>query len=467
MRLITLFFIFSMTIVRAFSQQQYPITFQQLKEYEGLYEYRNQSPFKIAASPKNIHLYAIINDVKFELAHLGKDLFISQAQEKIQFFRNSSNEVIGYILDDTRFKLLSKEVKFPNELWYVRMDTLKGYTYVQPKAIDDGLQTGSINKSGLDTSLLNEMMLKIINGTYPNVHSVLIIKDGKLVFEEYFYEYTREKLHETRSATKTFISALAGIAIDKGYIKNTDETVLSFFPEYTIKNNSDAKKRITIEDLLTNQSGLDCDITNPKSEGHENKMNNSDDWVKFTLDLPMIENAGNIGRYCSGTTIVTGRIIEKQTKMTLPEFAKLTLFKDLGIRNYVWNFKPDKSSTETICEVFLNSRDMAKFGLLFLNKGRWDDKQVISTDWVRQSLSKHSVIQGVDYGYFWWIKYLDADGVRYFGKAAQGNGGQKIFIWEEQNMVTVITGGNYNVQSPSDELISKYILPAFNKKTEK
>ena len=110
-----------MTIVRAFSQQQYPVTYQQLKEYEGLYEYRNQSPFKIAASPKNMQLYAIINDVKFELTHLGKDLFISQAQEKIQFFRNSSNKVIGYILDDTRFKLLSKEVKFPIQLWYARM----------------------------------------------------------------------------------------------------------------------------------------------------------------------------------------------------------------------------------------------------------------------------------------------------------------------------------------------------------
>jgi hypothetical protein len=123
-----------MTIVRAFSQQQYPITFQKLKEYEGLYEYRNQSPFKIAASPKNVQLYAIINDVKFVLTYLGNDLFISQAQEKIQFFRNSSNKVIGYILDDTRFKLLSKEVKFPNQLWYARMDTLKGYTYVQPES---------------------------------------------------------------------------------------------------------------------------------------------------------------------------------------------------------------------------------------------------------------------------------------------------------------------------------------------
>lgn len=464
MKKISLFLILIQATVPAFSQQQYPITYKELKEFEGVYEYRNQSPFKIAASPKNIQLYAIINDVKFELTHLGNDLFISQAREKIQFFRNSSNKVTGYILDDARFKLLSRKVSFPIELWYPRIDTLGGYTYVQPQALDDGLQTGSVYKSGLDISLLNEMMLKIINGAYPNVHSVLVIKDGKLVFEEYFYEYNQEKLHELRSATKSFVSALAGIAIDKGYLKGTDQTVLSFFPEYSIKNNSEAKKRVTIENLLTNQSGFDCDITNPKSEGHENKMNNSEDWVKFTLDLPMTEDAGSVGRYCSGTTIVTGRIIEKQTKMTLPAFAKQTLFKDLGIKNYIWNFKPDRSSTETICEVFLNSRDMAKFGLLFLNKGRWNDRQVISADWVERSLSNHSVIQGVGYGYFWWIKYLDADGVRYYGKAAQGNGGQKIFIWEEQNMVTVITGGNYNAQSPSEELISKYILPAFNKK---
>ncbi|MEJ7738511.1 MAG: serine hydrolase [Chitinophagaceae bacterium] len=390
-----------LTTITAFSQQQYSIfTYRQLKEFEGQYEYRNQSPFKIAASPKDTLLYAIINDTKFELTLIGKDLFISKAQEKIQFFRDSSNKIIGYILDDTKFKLLSKKVKFPKELWYVRIDTSKGYNYVQPKNTKDGLATGNIDKSGLDIALLNEMMLKILNGTYPNVHSVLIIKDGKLVFEN----------------------------------------------------------------LLTNQSGLDCDITNPKSEGHENKMNNSDDWVKFTLDLPMIDSAGSMGRYCSGNTIVAGRIIEKQTKMALPEFAKQTLFKDLGIKNYVWNFKPDKSSTETICEVYLNSRDMAKFGLFYLNKGQWNGKQVISSDWIKQSLTKHSAVQGVDYGYFWWIKYLDADGVRYYGKAAQGNGGQKIFIWEEQNMVTVITGGNYNAQSPSDELIKKYILPAFNKK---
>lgn len=106
---------------------------------------------------------------------------------------------------------------------------------------------------------------------------------------------------------------------------------------------------------------------------------------------------------------------------------------------------------------------MAKFGLLYLDKGSWNGKQIISKDWVNQSLKKYSIVQGVDYGYLWWNKYLDANGIRYYTYAAQGNGGQKIYLFQEQNMVIVITGGNYNSPSPSDELIKKYILPAFNK----
>jgi CubicO group peptidase (beta-lactamase class C family) len=222
--------------------------------------------------------------------------------------------------------------------------------------------------------------------------------------------------------------------------------------------------KLTIENLLTNQSGLDCDITNEKAEGNETKMYNSDDWVKFSLDLPMVDIPGGKGMYCTGNSIILGRIIEKQTKQPLTEFAHQTLFAPLGITKVKWQFKPDKSSAETFCQLNLRPRDLAKFGLLYLNKGNWNGNQIISSDWCAQSLKKHSVIQGVDYGYQWWIKYIDADGVRYYGKAAQGNGGQKIYIWEQQNMVTVVTGGNYNTQSPSDELIRKYILPAFNKK---
>jgi CubicO group peptidase (beta-lactamase class C family) len=446
-----------------FSQSKYPVTYQQLKEFEGLYEYTNQTTLKIAASPKDTLLYAIINESRYALTPLNKDLFQNMTKDKVIFFRDKSNKITGYSVGNDTFHLLSNKVNFPKEMWFARIGNM-GYSYKKPPKLKDGLLTGELVKTGLNKALLTEMTKKIIDGTYPNVHSVLIIKDGKLVFEEYFYEYDRSKLHELRSATKSIISALTGIAIEKGFIKSKNETILPFFPEYNLNNNTNEKKKITIEHLLTNQSGLDCDITDPESEGNETVMSNSDDWIKFTLDLPMIDSAGGKGRYCSGNPITMGRVIEKTTNQPLPEFAKQTLFKDLGINNFKWDFKPDKSSSETFCQIYLNSRDMAKFGLLYLNKGKWNGKQVISPDWIEQSLTKHSVVQGVNYGYLWWIKYLDVDGVRYYGKAAQGNGGQKIYIWEDQNMITVITGGNFNTQSPSDEIIRKYILPAFNRK---
>jgi len=466
MRKIYFLLILLFTSQLSFSQQLYKLTYEQLKEFEGLFEYTNHTTLKIAASPKDTLLYAVINESRYKLVPSGKDLFLDMTNNKVQFVRNKSNAIAGYVLEKDTFKLLDKNVVFPRSIWYPRPTSSKDftYTYQQPKDFKDGLSTGDIEKSGLDKALLSQMMQKIVDGTYPNVHSVLIIKDGKLVFEEYFYEYNKDSLQELRSASKSFVSALTGIAIEKGFIQSKNVPVLSYFPEYTFNNSSEAKNRITIENLLTNQSGLDCDVSNDKSEGNETKMSNSNDWIKFTLDLPMVDTPGGKGMYCSGNPITLGRIIEKATKQPLPEFAKENLFAPMSIKKLKWSFKPDISSAETFCQLYLRPRDMAKFGLLYLNKGNWNGKQIIPTDWVKQSLMKHSTVQNVDYGYLWWIKYLDADGVRYYGKAAQGNGGQKIYIWEQQNMVTVITGGNYNTQSPSDELIRKYILPAFNKK---
>jgi CubicO group peptidase (beta-lactamase class C family) len=458
--------ILMLTIFYCYSQQKYKVTYGQLKEYEGLYEYLNNTTLKIAASPIDTVLLCIINESRYPFTSFSKDVFLNASKDKIRFFRNNKNKIAGYYSGIDTFNLLSKKVSYPKIMWYPRLNTPKNYKYlyVQPQNDNDGLATGNLANTGLDISLLNKMMQKIVDGTYPNVHSVLIIKDGKLVFEEYFYEHNKNKLHELRSATKSFISALTGIAIEQGYIKSKNEKVLSYFPEYTFQNNTDAKKKITIENLLTNQSGLDCDTYNSKAVGNESVMAYKDDWIQYSLDLPMNDSAGGIGQYCSSNPIILGRIIEKATKMAVPEFAAQTLFKALEIKNYVWNFKPDKSSGETFCQVNLRSRDMAKFGLLYLNNGLWNGSQVISKEWVQQSLDRHSVVAGLDYGYLWWTKYLDANGVRYYGKLAQGNGGQKIYIFKELNLVTVITAGHYNMQSSSNEINAKYILPAFNKK---
>jgi CubicO group peptidase (beta-lactamase class C family) len=209
---------------------------------------------------------------------------------------------------------------------------------------------------------------------------------------------------------------------------------------------------------------LNYDISDPKSAGDETKMNYSDDWIRYTLDLPMIDTPGGKGRYASGNPIILGRIIEKASGRSLSAFANENLFKPLGIKNYKWNFKPDKTSAEDFCQLYLRPRDMAKFGLMYLNGGKWGQRQVVPASWVQASFSKHSMVQNVSYGYLWWLKYLEKDGIRYNGIAAQGNGGQKIFLFPDEELVVVTTGGNYNSQSPADELILTYVLPSFNKK---
>jgi CubicO group peptidase (beta-lactamase class C family) len=455
--------IFLFTFFFSFSQKQNKISYKQLKDYEGVYDYAGHLKVSFAASPKDTALVAIINQSEYVLKNESPDVF-STRYDTIRFLRDSHTVPLAYISKGDTFKLISKDVFFPETMWYPRLKGKDRYEYKIPENLHDGLPVGNISKTIRDTMLLKEMMRKIISGIYSNVHSVLIIKDGKLVFEQYFYQYTKDSLQEMRSASKSFFSALTGIAIDKGFIKSRNKKVLSYFPEYTLKNMTDAKKQITVENLLTQQTGLDCDISNSKSAGDETLMDYSDDWVKFTLDLPMIDIPGGNGRYCSGNPITLGRIIEKTTNMPLLEFAKNNLFKPLGFTNYKWYFKPDRSNAENYCQLYLTPREMSKFGWLYLNNGIWNGKQLISSDFITQSFEKHSVIQGVDYGYLWWLKYLDAEGVRYYTKAAQGNGGQRIYILKEQNMVVVITGGNYNSQSPSDELMKKYILPAFNKK---
>jgi CubicO group peptidase (beta-lactamase class C family) len=331
-----------------------------------------------------------------------------------------------------------------------------------PRDRKDGLRVGSLDGSGLDPARIEAMVQGIARGDYPDVHSVLVVKSGALVLEEYFYEYSPDTLHPLRSATKSVVSALAGVAIDNGLLAGVHEPVLPHFePQYgRIENVTDAKRRITLEHLLTNSSGLDCDDYDPKSAGNESLMGRADDWVKFILDLPMIEEPGGTPRYCSGGVITTGRIIEKVSGMPLEAFARRHLFDPLGIRPFEWRFEPDRSSSETFCQVSLRPRDMAKFGLLFLHGGQWNGRRVLSKEWVEASTRPHTIVDNTDYGYLWWRPYLDVGGRRHHAILATGNGGQKIYLWPELDMIVVLTGGNYNRQSPAKELLTRDILPA-------
>ena len=245
---------------------------------------------QFAQSPKDGVFYAIIDEARYPLTTIGKGVFKDREGSRIVFERGKGNHIAGYHLHEakaTNFFHRISNADFPKTMWSARGGIGSApyqFQYSIPQKLNDGLEAGSLREAGLNPALIEEMVEQIANETHKNVHSVLIIRNGKLVLEEYFYQYDQSKLHQLRSATKSVVSALVGIALDKKLIKSKDEAVLSFFPEYQIKNVSPEKRAITIEDLLTNQSGLDCDDSDQASPGNELKMGISPDWIKFSFE---------------------------------------------------------------------------------------------------------------------------------------------------------------------------------------
>lgn len=332
--------------------------------------------------------------------------------------------------------------------------------------LNDGINTASLSSAFVNNDPINTMMQKTIAGNYPNIHSILLYKKGELALEEYFYGYGVDTLHQLRSATKTIIGTLIGIAIDQGYIKSEKDLLLPYFEElYPVLSRMDSlKKRITIEDFLTYEHGLACVNNNPQSPGNELSMMESDDWVKFTLDLPMVEAPGNHATYCTGTALALGKLLELATGENIESFAEKNLFTPLGIDQYQWRFAPDSSSREHFSQLYMRPRDLVKIASLYLNQGKWNNRQIISPDWIEKSFKQHNP----EFGYMWRHKRFHLNGKTYKAMLATGNGGQKIYVWPAQDMVLVFTGGNYNYYSlygkstPPDEMIQQYILKSIS-----
>ncbi|WPV70271.1 serine hydrolase [Chitinophaga sp. LS1] len=432
--------------MRIFTTALILLTIHAHAQYNGTYEYSDPATLQIATSPKDHQLYAIIKESKYLLKVYNKDTFLNGSNQQV-IFKRDNNKITGYTVDGHTYRRLNNTVTFQ---WYARKDT--HWNYRIPADRHDGLTPGSLNTSGVDTARIHTLISRIIDNSYPDVHSILLVKDGKLILEEYFYGYTENTTHQLRSATKSVSSAMIGLAIQKGLINSVQDKVVSFFPDYNITDS--IKNTITIRDLMTQQSGFACDDTDPNSPGNEVKIYPTDDWIKYILNLPMTHIPGTTAAYCSGNTLLIDRIVEKASGQSLSAFAKDNLFAPLGITRFKWNFQPDKTQQDEFGQLYLRPRDMAKIGMLFLNKGKWKEKQLIPEAFVQESFSKQSVVEDIDYGYTWWLETLK----NIPGIAAKGNGGQRIFIWPGLNMVAVITAGNYNQQSPANRLLIECVL---------
>ena len=286
------------------------------------------------------------------------------------------------------------------------------------------------------------------------------------MLEEYFYGYNPERPHQLRSATKTIVGALAGIAIDQGAIAGAQEPVLPHMGYSSYDNSEPRKASITVGDFLSMSSGLDCNDHSSTSPGRKTLIDDKPDWVKATLDLPLINPPGTKAYYCSGGVAVIGRLIENTTHMKLPDYAQASLFGPLGIprANWKWNYDLTNADKE-YSQIHMRPRDMLKLGVLYLNGGRWQGRQVISESWVRTSLAEHSHVDNVSYGYWWWRPWLNVDtpsGPQHVDViAAQGNGGQKIYLVSQYDLVAAFTAGGYNAEStPPNTVMATIVLPA-------
>jgi CubicO group peptidase (beta-lactamase class C family) len=321
----------------------------------------------------------------------------------------------------------------------------------------------------LDSRPLNDLVDLMREGNvYRDLHSLLIVRNGYLVLEEYFGGYHADSLHTLQSVSKSFASALMGIAIEQGKIRDVEEKILDFFPNIRdIQNLDDRKRLIRLKDLLTMRSGTDY------REGYDgsphDRLNHLDGgWDRFYLNRPMVSRPGSRFQYDSGGVILMSAILKNRAGMHADGFADLSLFPPLGISKRDW-FKNEEGHPHTGGGLDLLPRDMAKFGLLYLRGGKWEDQQVVPAWWVEESFKKHVSFSDrrsghdIGYGYLWWILEPDPDGsgkVNIF--AAKGFMGQYIFVIPEHDMVVVVTGGarsGSDMRRPVDFLYS-HILPS-------
>jgi CubicO group peptidase (beta-lactamase class C family) len=430
----------------------------------------------------------------------GSRLFVEQDGTTVKFLEN--NEGKPGIVHVAKLSAAGDEISMP---WpEVGMDVkLKrvaeapagflprqgtaAYSYAAPAQKPDGWTTAAADTVGFDTNALQAAVQQIINTDpserRPNlVHSLLVARKGRLVLEEYFYGADAAAIHDLRSAGKTFSNVMLGAVIGRGQVKSEVETLVPILsPAMTLANPSAQKERITLAHLMTHTSGLACDDSNQDSPGNEDTLQSQPEanWWAYAAGLPMVAEPGKRYAYCSAGMNLVGAALTLRSGQWLPELFHDTIARPLQFGTYAWNLMPTGEGYMGGGARLL-SRDLLKLGQLYLGKGAWNGKRIVSPEWVERSTTPHVVINeastgldtetlqntypgGAD-GYAWHIFQIDVDGRKYTSYEASGNGGQMVVVVPELDLAVAMTGGNYNQGFIwgrwRDEIIGKQIIRA-------
>ncbi|URC14240.1 serine hydrolase [Flavobacterium sp. B183] len=324
-----------------------------------------------------------------------------------------------------------------------------------------------VSNFAFDKKKIEKLNAAIASYNLKEITSIVVVYDKKLLFEEYFNDANRNTLHDTRSAGKSFASTLAGIAINDGYLKNENQTLDQFYDLKSFANYNSKKDNVKIKDLLTMSAAFEGSDQNSDSPGNEENMYPSDNWVKFTLDLPMDKSKTNGGQwdYFTAGVVLLGDIIHKSVPGGLEKYADEKLFKPLNITHYQWQYTPQKVAN-TAGSLQMTSLDYAKYAQLYQNNGLWKDKQILTADWIQKTLTHQIQIperQNEFYGYLFWNKTFSFKNTPYETYYCAGNGGNEFMIFKNLPLVVIITSKAYNKpygHAQADTIVQDYILPA-------
>ena len=348
------------------------------------------------------------------------------------------------------------------------------YAYQIPAKLDDGWECADLKDVGINKEKIFEVIDQITKGKYKDIHSLLIVKDGNLVLEEYFAaegkivgsfvnQVFRDRVQMLASVTKSVNSALIGIAQEQGFIKELDTPAFGLFPEYS-ELITGGKERIQLKHLLTMSAGfhwneLVIPYSNPQNDAMV--MHQGKDLIRYCLEKSIVQKPGEKFVYHSGLSVILGEILKRSVGVPGERFAEEHLFKPLGISAYEWSKTPD-SLLKTGGGLALRPRDMAKFGQLYLSKGKWNGKQIVPEKWVKESTRSHIKTTSGAYGYQWWLRSFKLNDRQIDSFYAIGNAGQFIFVFPELDMVVVSTAQNYDRgwSRRFYEMLGSYILPA-------
>ncbi|MCD1116429.1 serine hydrolase domain-containing protein [Chryseobacterium turcicum] len=322
-----------------------------------------------------------------------------------------------------------------------------------------------VSEEKFDQEKIRLLNQKIAENKFREITGIVVIKNNQLLLEEYFNGYNRDSLNDTRSVGKSFASALAGIAMKDGYLKSENQKISEFYDLKTFKDYSSKKDSVTIKSLMTMSSSFDGNDSDYDSPGNEENMYPTENWVKFTLDLPMTENKiGEKWSYFTAGAVLSGDILDKSVPKGLENYADKKLFKPLEIKNYKWQYTP-QNKVSLAGGLRMRALDLAKFGQLYKNNGVWNGKTILNKDWIKKSFTNYfsdtSDFEG--YGYLFWRKIYKIGNKSFETYQSSGNGGNKIIMFSELPIVMVITAKAYNKpysHSQVDKMVQEYVLPA-------